>query len=416
MMQKDEQELDFFQRYFDFVGESEAPPLYHRWAAISMIAALLGRQTHFPFGHTKLFPNFYIMLVGSPGTRKGTALSPMKKALKLANFCKFSPDRLSPERFIAELVHTNSTETVDNDEFERVGFETPNEMFVVAPEFGDFIGHGNFNFINLLTNLWDNLDEYLHPKLHGKSISVFEPTINMITATTPQGISMAIPVEAIGQGFMSRLVLVYGEPTGIKITFPDAVEEDKLQGIAAHLTQIKSLVTGQMELDDEARPIFDRIYREFEEIDDFRFKHYTTRRFTHILKLAVISAAARCSTIITSKDALFANTILHLTEQRMPKALGEFGKAKNSETANAVLEIVRSSRTPIAIKDIWKKLSQDLNNFQDLNDIVKNLLSAGKITQMTHKGKACLLPQYELKNGWDAKLLAPELFNLEERI
>jgi hypothetical protein len=417
MMLRDEAlTASFFTDYFTYIGESESPPIYHRWASIAIIAALLGRQAWFPFGHTKLYPNFYIMLVGSPGTRKGTAITPAKKVLRSCGYSKFSPDRLSPERFIAELVNSGNKVIIDGEEFEQLAVEGPSELFIAAPEFGDFIGRGNFAFVDLLTNLWDNLDDYQHPKLHGKSIHVSQPTVNLLTATTPQGIALSIPPEAIGQGFMSRFILVYGEPTGHKITFPKAIEQETIEWMASKLKDIKTEVQGEFYVDREARELFHRIYREFEDLDDFRFKHYATRRFTHVIKLAAISAASRYSLEITNYDALFANTLLHYTEQNMARALGEFGKAKHAEVSNNILEIIRHTKTPLGIKELWKKVSQDLNTYADLQDIVRNLLHAGKLQQVAIKGKSILLPLREVKEGWKPELLAPELFLLEERI
>lgn len=416
MLRDDALVSSFFTDYFSYIGDSESPPIYHRWSAIAIIAALIGRQAWFPFGHIKLYPNFYIMLVGSPGTRKGSAITPARKALKFSGYTKFAPDRLSPERFIAELLHSNSKIVVGEEEFEQIAIDAPCELFIAAPEFGDFIGRGNFAFVDLLTNLWDNLDEYNHPKLHGKSILVNEPTVNLLSASTPQGIALSIPPEAIGQGFMSRFILVYGEPTGHKITFPKPIEDEVLHGIADKLKDIRNKVKGEFRIETKAKDLFHRMYKEFEDLDDFRFKHYATRRFTHLLKLAAISAASRYSLEITNYDALFANTLLFYTESNMGRALGEFGKAKHAEVANSVLEIVRHSKVPMGIKELWKKVNHDLNNYSDLQDIVKNLLHAGKIEQAQYKGKPVLLPHHEIKEGWKPELLAPEMFLLEERI
>lgn len=409
--------LNFFSNYFNYVGETEAPLLYHRWMAVSTIAALLGRQVYLPFGHTKFYPNFYIILVGNPGARKGTAIWPAQNILRLAKYQKFASDRISPECFISEILQTNSKVTgLEDEELEEMNFDLPHELFVVAPEFGDFIGRGNFNFINLLTNLWDNLPEYRHPKLHGKSVLVNQPTINIVTGTTSQGLAMSIPIEAMGTGFMSRVILVYGEPTGIKITIPKAPDLNLVTEMADFLKEMKNVVQGIVEIPPTTMKILDRIYREYEDIEDFRFKHYSSRRFTHLLKLAIIHMASRLSLKLSEEDALFANTLLHITEQKMPKALGEFGKAKHSDVTQAVLEIIRHAKHPQTMKDIWKKLSQDLNSYEELKELVKNLLQAGKLQQTVFEGQIVWLPLNEVKNGWKADMLVPELFNIEERI
>ena len=318
------------------------------------------------------------------GARKGTAINPAKKAIKASGYNKLSPDRLSPERFIIALEKSTSV----NDDLSLVGLELenlsvdePSELYVSIGEFGDFIGKGNFDFVKLLTNLWDNLPVYDHPKIHGRSVRVNKPTVNIISGTTPQSISEDIPVAAIGQGFFSRFILVHGEGTGVKITFPPPVDPKTVDAFAKELIEIRIACNGKVTRTKEAEDILDRMYREFVDIDDNRFKHYSTRRFTHLLKLTMIIAATEKRTEIQVQDCINANTLLHYTEMRMPKALGAFGKAKNSDVVNSVMEIIRDSRgvEPVLFADIYKKVSHDVGKKNDLIEIMKQLRESGKV-------------------------------------
>lgn len=409
--------MDFYKDYFSYVGDTESPRIYHRWAAVSMIAALLGRQFYFPFGHSLIYPNFYIFLVGTPGTRKSESLKPARRALSAAGYKKFAPDRTSPERFIADLVRVNSVEIIDDEELEKLNFEEPSEMYVNIGELSDFFKKGSTDFMNLLTNLWDNLPKYEHPKLHGKSIYVPQPTVNIISGTTQQTLSDILPIQAIGQGFLSRIVLVEGESPGTKITFPKYVPDELVESYAkTHLMEIKEKVHGEIIISSEVRTLCDRLYREIVDLEDYRFKHYMTRRFTHLLKLAMIFCAMRTSTNMITTDMLQANTLLYVTEQRMPKALGEFGKATNSDVANTILEIVRNAKKPINQREIWKQVSQDLNKFNDLIDILKNLMSVQKIQQITVAGKQGFLPFTQKINGWSNDLLVEGFLTREEEV
>lgn len=409
----------FYNDYFEYIGLNESPRLYHRWTAVSIIAALLGRQYFLPFGHSNIYPNFYILLVGDPGTRKGTALIPGKRILRASGYKNFSPDRLSPERFIAELSAVNKFEELEDMgiTLENMVVNEPSELYVMMPEFADFIGRGNTDFMNLLTNLWDNLDEYSHPKLHGKSIHVVKPTINMLSATTPSGISSNIPIEAIGEGFMSRFILVSSESTGIKITFPKPVDDARIKTFGERLKTVRNCVEGTVSVSDEARQVLDRIYKEFVDIDDYRFKHYSTRRFTHLLKLCMVFSAMECRKNITPEDCIEANTLLHYTELRMPKALGEFGKAKNADVANAVMTLIRNSKKPVVMKDLWKEVSRDINKQSELIDILNNLKGTGRIQVVSAEGnKQGFLPLHIPKHTWPPELLNDAFLTLDERM
>ena len=245
--------IDFFNEYFDYVGETESPMLYHRWSAISMLGALLSRSVWFPFGHSKIYPNQYVMLMGSPGARKSGAINIARRLLRDTGYRRFAPDRLSKERFLMEMKPAFA-EDLDAD-LTTLVFDAPSEIYVVAEEFTDFVGHGGIEFMTMLTKLWDNMDNYEHPKIHGKSVIVDKPTVNIIGGNTVQGLALALPPEALGNGFMSRLIFVHSEPTGHKITFPQEPSSSCHNNLIAHMEEIKGTISGQITKTDGATKI-----------------------------------------------------------------------------------------------------------------------------------------------------------------
>lgn len=412
----------FYERYFEYIGLTESPRIYHRWCAVSIIAALLGRNLYIPFGHDHIYPNHYILLVGDPGARKGTAITPSKKLLRQSGYTRFGPDRLSAERFIIELERASRPDIdgVDLDnpvELENITLDEVSELYVSLGEFGDFIGDGNINFIRLLTNLWDNLPEYKHPKIHGKSVAVPKPTVNILSGTTGQDISSTLPVEAIGQGYLSRIILVHGTGLGRLYSRLPEISEETINKFAKEIQEIRAVMHGELKISEEVWKLLDRIYKEFTDIDDYRFKHYSGRRYTHLLKLCLVFAAMCKNQELTPEMCIEANTLLHYTEMKMPRALGEFGKAKNSDTANSVMHIIRDAKEPIIMKDIYARVSQDLNKQSDLIDILNNLRTAGKIQVMdipgtNRRGYAAL---NAVQKKWDDSLLNNSFLTIEER-
>ena len=82
----------------------------------------------------------------------------------------------------------------------------------------------------------------------------------------------------------------------------------------------------------------------------------------------------------------------------MPKAIGEFGRSKNSETSNKVIEYLNTVDMPQTLSDIWKHVVTDLDRMQLLQDITTGLVRAGKIQHV--------------KNGF---LPVKKVFNFEQR-
>lgn len=407
---------DFFASYMQYagVGVSEPPAIFHRWSCASILGALIGRQAYLPFGHSSIFPNQYIMFMGAPGTRKSTAINIGKKLLSAAGYSRYAADKTSKERFLMDMRQYDDNVLKDAEDLEMLTLDEPAEIYVVAEEFTDFVGNNNMEFITMLTKLWDCPPDYTNPKIHGVSVTVDKPTVNIVGGNTVQGFSLAFPAESLGNGFLSRLIFVHGDTSGRKVTFPEAPDPIVVAQLAQRLMDIKATIKGEFTLGTEERALCDRIYKEFTDIDDVRFKHYSTRRFTHLLKLSMLVAASDLSMAIGVKHILRANTMLAYAERHMPKALGEFGKSKYSDVANQILDHLNKATKPVNINSLWKVVANDLSKLSELGDIVKNLIGADKIQQLSMGGVTGFLPKHREAEEWKPELLEPNWLTGEE--
>ena len=292
--------------------------------------------------------------------------------------------------------------------------DQPAQAFIAADEFTDFIGSGNMEFLTMLTKLWDCPDEYKQPKIHGKDAAVSQPTVNILSGNTPQGFALAFPPEAIGNGFLSRTIFVHGDTTGRKITFPPPPDPALRSALEQHLRQLKATIKGEAVVLPEAMELCEKVYTEFVDLDDVRFKSYSTRRFTHLLKLALCLAASELRVHITREDILHANTLLYFTEVNMHKALGEYGKSKVADQSNAVMGVLRDAKVPLSATDIWKKVSQEFAKIAELGDVLRNLEHAEKIQQVTVANKRGFLPLVKRRTVWSEDLIDRNWLTLEE--
>lgn len=388
---------NFIENYLEYYKNTEPPTIYHRWGALTGIAALLGRQAWISHFDTKIFPNLYVMLVGESGTRKGTVVKNIKKFLSQVEYKKFSSNKTTKEKFLLDLegreeddedsdldVKKNAKNPTMRELFGKELSLEPAEMFIVVDEFNVFLGQGNMDFINILTELWNNDDSFDDRIKNGKSVHIAFPTVNILGGNTDIGISMAFPIEVIGQGFFSRLIMVHSEPTGRKITWPPPPNPEDTAALIKQLWMIRHSFKGEIHVQPAADQAIDDIYQAWTELEDFRFKSYSTRRLNHLLKLCLICAAAQNQNYIDTSTVTYANSILHYTESFMPKALGEFGKARNSDVSAKILDIIDKAERPLDItKDIYVKVRRDLDNPKQLSEILRNLASAGKIQSVT---------------------------------
>lgn len=391
---------DFFAAYFAYRDETEVPLLFNRWSAITALGAMLERNYCMQFGNKLINPNMYVMLMGSPGTRKSTAIKDIKSILTRTGYTTYSADKTSKEKFLLDLaglefddkgniIETEITgDFLSQNLFGDLASEQENaaQMFIAADEFNDFLGNGNLEFISMLGNLWDYDGKYANRIKHGKSVSIYNPTISILGGNTPTSFSLAFPPETLGQGFFSRLILVYGEPNGRRITFPKTKLESETQALVDLLTEIKTKVRGKAVITSGAESLLDKIYQGWKGLVDARFDSYSTRRFTHLLKLCLVTSAARASTTIAECDVIYANTVLHYTERLMPKALGEFGKAKYSDVSHKIVQMLDRADKPMTIQEIWKEVVNDLEKLGTLSEILKNLMVAKKVQTVKDLG------------------------------
>jgi hypothetical protein len=376
--------------YFRYTEKTEPPMVFHRWSLMSCLAASLGRQFYLPFADFRIFTNMYVMLIGDPGTRKSTAIKTGKRILSASGYDKFSAERTSKEKFLLDLegVEDDTGSVKDASSVMRNLFgddyanADPREVFVVADEFNEFVGSGNLEFLSLLGSLWDWDDPIAPFKQRlktSRSVSIFQPTINILSGNTHAGFAEAFPPQTLGQGFLSRLILVFGESSGKKFAFPEKPPDSLKQQLIDEFIEIKTQVSGEASLTGKARDMLQTIYHSFEGLEDARFKHYSTRRYTHLLKLCLLTAAASRRTEIRAEDVLFANTLLTYTEHRMPNAMGEFGKAKNADVAARLISVLSDAKGPMDTPALWKQVQSDLDKPEDLNKLLAGLVQGGKI-------------------------------------
>lgn len=394
-----------FDLYFEYVKDTESPTIYHRWSLIAGVGAFLGRQYWMPFGSGKIYPNQYIMLIGGTGTRKSSAIKLSKRVLTTAGYSSFAAEKTTKEKFLLDLEGdedffesdaakskskskqsgVNALDVLANLELGSNADNhdgIPREVFITADEFNEFAGNGNIEFLSMLGALWDWDDEsatYKHRLKNSKSISIYQPTISLISGNTHAGFQSAFPAAAIGQGFMSRLILVYSDPSGRKITFPKVPPEALAIALAEKFRGIREKVRGVAVVAPDAERALDTIYRTWKNLEDGRLESYGTRRQTHLYKLCLIVSAMRESTVIARQDVVLANTILAWTEKDMDKALGEYGKSKNAEAVQIIMSALYSAKGPMSIEEIFKLVRRDIEDRQRLPDIMNGLVSAGKV-------------------------------------
>lgn len=398
---------EFLQKYLQYVKQTESPKIMHLWSAISGASACMGRHVCLPFGIGDIYPNMFVLLVGPPGTRKSQAIKYSSSIIKEVTGVRFAPDdtggqrqgliaamegRLTLDSYDQEMDLLNNAANIDSlTSVGELQINTANasdssHMFVCASEFGTFMSDGNVNMTRFLNKVWDGEDyDY---KLKTEQRVLKDPLMTIIGGTTTSDIARILPVESIGQGFMSRWVLAFAPQKAKKVARPflDPTLRKELGKTFAWLFYD---MRGKMEESTQAANMLNDIYLNEEvSMQDSRFIYYTERRHTHLQKLAMVLTAMRHSYIIETQDVEEAVAILSATEEFMPEALGEFGLSPVGAAKQKMVEFLQQTNEPISSKVLWSYMSRDMK-ITDYKMALADLINADKIEEvMTNVGQA----------------------------
>lgn len=398
----------FLNTYLEYVEETESPRIFHIWAALQGVAACMGRRVYLPFGGIgDIYPNMYTLLVGPPAVKKSTAMSIMRRLLKAGTAVRFMPDDTAGQRqgmisamqgeeeegdLFASLEATDAASfaALADNAVERlssleIDTRDRHSMFVCASEFNTFIGHNNIDVLTFLIKMWDG-DDYEY-KLKTSTMRLDQPLLNLIGGTTPTAINEAMPAAAIGQGFMSRVILVHSNEKYKMLPRP-RLREDLQDRLSKTYSIIFNMYNGPLEESDEAREYVDSLYGARVDINDPRFVYYIDRRHIHLIKLSMNLAAARCSQVIELQDVQEANVILRATEIAMPDALGEFGLSPLAASKQRLFEFILRAEEPLTLNVLWAVMHKEMKQV-DFQNCLADLVNAGQIMIVTtNKGPA----------------------------
>jgi hypothetical protein len=422
--------------YMTMVEDTESPRLFHVWSLISGLSACLGRRCWLPFGPMTVFPNQYVALVGTPGTRKSTALGIMKRQLRKSTGVRFAPADTAGQRqglvkamsgvgehkefidsvelavgddslaglTLQDLAHvTNEPEEMEDEVHGFVSVADKHHIMVTNTELSRFIGQNNFQMLDFLTSMWDG-DDYEYQTASGMT-TLKNPLINMLSCATPTSLNVALPPAAGGQGFLSRMILVYGTRKYKLVPRPPEPPQDAVDAVRAGLNRAYYEMAGAFTETPEARAYSESLYDFQLEINDPRFGYYHERRYDHLIKLTMALAASRGSMEMVKEDYEEAHRILRATERGMPDALGEFGMNPLAALKQNMLEFIRARGTVTVeeLRAVFHRDSRATDFMEAVNDLAR--MKQVAMTQLTN-GSAVLMAKGGKSNSEDAMLKA----------
>ncbi len=385
----------WLRSYLEYTDKQESPSVFHLWVGASVVAAALNRSVFLDQGFYKLYPNLFVALIaGSAKCRKGVALNMGLQFLKDLDDPKphIIAQKITPEALLNSMAKNPIVVT----DAKGAIVDTVNAGLVISPEFAVFLGReaSNSGLLTLVTDMYDSWQDTYVAETIGRGRDVLHNLwFGMLGASTPDWLTMAIPQEAIGGGFTSRVVFVKVDKTEkAPNAFPYLSKEELLlqEDLLHDLNQVAKLA-GQYVFTPEARAWYVEWYASYFETEapSPELSGYYGRRHDIMLKLGMVMEASSGDGMIISLDSLqAANRMLQNVEGTLEAMMEVISYTKEGTMTHWVLKKIKR-RKEMRFDELQRSCSSKIRT-RELEDILVTLSNAGLVDVLTNvekKGK-----------------------------
>lgn len=332
---------NWLRGYLRLVENTESPIQYHVWSALWAVAATLERRVWIDFGHLKIYPNMYVILVGPAATRKATPASVLIPMLRDIGV-KLGTDNSTKEAMYRALLRSHSHFEHDS----RIVYQ--HALALYSPELTVLLGMGDLEKIAWLTDWWDAADFWQKETIKDGVRAVRNLCVNLLGLTTPDQLPRAVPIDAHEGGFVSRTIFVAARKREKIVPFPElSSDHQKARNRLVHDLALIHKMVGPFQVTDEAKRLFTEIYEEYaekeaERADTVRMSGYYGRRGTHLLKVSmVLSACERYDRLIEYEHVNRADKLLRAVEKEAEWLFGSTGRSKIARELSLLREAIR---------------------------------------------------------------------------
>ena len=379
---------------------TESPSLFYWWSGISILTGALQRRVYFNQGILrKLYPNFYIILVGPPGGRKDNPVDIAGRFLRDIGV-NILHGTSTPEGLMFQLRNTNKP--LRKEERKEPLTDKKKQLFIPecvgfiqAKELSSLFGRRNYvdDLITFLTDSWDCHDHWDYTTKSGGKVPINKIYINLLGASNPEWLGKCFKEDAFGGGFMGRTIFVYQEefgcvpPSKLVKTVEQEQTELFLQMDLDHIARLE----GVMHFGDEAGAFLDAWYIKQERNPAGRLARYYRTKHVHLLKLAMIISISESDELIVKlshiKKALY---VLSNTEKSMSNAFAYVGVTNEARVAQLILDFIGSNGGFVKHDKIVRHVRKYIRSRKELTGILEILLDSKLIAMEVSKEKGTI--------------------------
>lgn len=305
----------------EYTDAVEVPSIWRQWAGIATIAACLERKVWVSTTKGNIYPNFYTLLVGHPGTGKSVVVSIAETFLRDVTGLHIAPTSMTMAALVDTLFEAKCSLVRPNKIPPLVEY---NALAILADELSALVHQYDLELMAGLTKMWDGGVYAQHRRGKDLRIKIDNPILNLLAGTTPSNLCKFMPEGAWDQGFASRIIMVYSGDRSLADIFTSGTSGSTQEGAFANLLHDLQLIYGlygRFELDTDCVEAFRewRAAGEPPQPTHPKLTHYASRRTAHVLKLSMVASVSRGADLrVTLDDFQLARNWLLGAELAMP--------------------------------------------------------------------------------------------------
>ena len=381
--------------YRDLVaGTTEAPDNYHYACFAVALGATLGRRIHV-YHARRLFPNFYICLVGRTAiTRKDTA---RYRTQRLLNDLHSEENQENPQfQILPGIGSAEGLLDALGGERKVVVLSESELLSLLAKARQEALS----NLIPKLTSLFDCPDlETL--KTRQRTVVCKEPFLSISSGTTLAWLQKALTEKDIYGGFANRFIFVHGNPKP-PLPFPPKVDADAYTALLAKINDIRlwaehlqrSEASGELVVPDATKAMFADYYAEYHKRCSAETLPATLipRVQTFVWKFGLLYAAMAGSEQILPEHLEPAILAGDYFEQSVLQIFHTFGASRGKQVEEKLLAFLQSKGrgVPILQRDVYRALNLSATELEQAAKPLERLGLIRNSTRVTEKGRKVL--------------------------
>lgn len=384
---------NWLKYYLEYTSGQEAPEIFHLWSGISAIGASTRRNVYMYKRYYKMYPNLFVVLIAtSADCKKSTAIDLIKDFYREKKMQRIRQieDKMSTEGLLQKMATGMDADAMAEDN----NIKHDGSIYIMADEMAVMLSNVSYvsGLVEVLTSAYQCRPSFSHT-LRRNSITIHNPCLNLLGASTPEWLATGMPEYSKSGGFLGRFIFVVAHKPKRKIPFPeDEGDEDEhieLREKLIHDLWIISRLKGRFAWgNSEAKGMYGSWYEEYTPGEDPRLKEYYARKKDTVLKLAMIlSMSTSNSLVIGTQHIIAAFKAIDNVEGDMVDAFMFLGSTAESQLGRVVLTTLSNvGAKGMSRSTLLRAVSHRVRRVGDFDDVLEMLRQEDKIEKEMREG------------------------------